>query len=127
VIAVGYLMTRLEALGWPGWAQTGVSAVLRGSYHLYQGIGPFLGNALMGVVFAEWFRRKRRVMPLVVAHTILDVVAFVGLGATVARVEGQEVFRALAERFERLTLETDPLRWAPAAHLRSLKALEVSW
>jgi cytochrome P450 len=49
------------------------------------------------------------------------------LGATVARVEGQEVFRALAERFERFTLETDPLRWAPAAHLRSLKALEVSW
>ena len=49
------------------------------------------------------------------------------LGATVARVEGQEVFRALAERFERLTLETEPLRWAPAAHLRSLKALEVSW
>jgi membrane protease YdiL (CAAX protease family) len=78
VIAVGYLMTRLEALGWPAWAQTGASAVLRGSYHLYQGIGPFLGNALMGVVFAEWFRRKGRVMPLVVAHTILDVVAFVG-------------------------------------------------
>ena len=49
------------------------------------------------------------------------------LGATVARVEGQEVFRALAERFERFKLETDPLRWAPAAHLRSLKALEVSW
>jgi cytochrome P450 len=49
------------------------------------------------------------------------------LGATVARVEGQEVFRALAERFEPFTLETDPLRWAPAAHLRSLKALEVSW
>jgi hypothetical protein len=49
------------------------------------------------------------------------------IGATVARVEGQEVFRALAERFERLKLETDPLRWAPAAHLRSLKELEVSW
>jgi cytochrome P450 len=49
------------------------------------------------------------------------------LGATVARVEGQEVFRALAERFERFTLETDPLRWAPAAHLRSLQALAVSW
>ena len=49
------------------------------------------------------------------------------LGATVARVEGQEVFRALAERIEQFTLETDPLRWAPAAHLRSLKGLEVSW
>jgi membrane protease YdiL (CAAX protease family) len=78
VVAVGYLTTRLENLGWPAWARTGTSAVLRGSYHLYQGFGPFLGNAVMGVIFAEWFRRKRRVMPLVVAHTILDVVAFVG-------------------------------------------------
>ena len=52
--------------------------MLRGSYHLYQGFGPFLGNAVMGVVFAEWFRRRGRVMPLIVAHTILDVVSFVG-------------------------------------------------
>jgi membrane protease YdiL (CAAX protease family) len=78
VIAVGYLTTRLEELGWPAWARTMVSAVLRGSYHLYQGFGPFLGNAVMGVVFAEWFRRFGRVMPLIVAHTLLDVVAFVG-------------------------------------------------
>jgi membrane protease YdiL (CAAX protease family) len=78
VIAVGYLTTRLEELGWPAWARTGSSAVLRGSYHLYQGFGPFVGNAVMGVVFAEWFRRRGRVMPLIVAHTLLDVVAFVG-------------------------------------------------
>jgi membrane protease YdiL (CAAX protease family) len=78
VIAVGYLTTRLEELGWPAWARTMCSAVLRGSYHLYQGFGPFLGNAVMGVVFAEWFRRFGRVMPLIVAHTLLDVVAFVG-------------------------------------------------
>jgi hypothetical protein len=57
------------------------SALIRGSYHLYQGIGPFFGNVVMGVVFA-WFYQsrwgRRRVMPLVVAHTILDIVAFVG-------------------------------------------------
>jgi membrane protease YdiL (CAAX protease family) len=78
VIAVGYLMTRLDDLGWSRWAVTGASAVLRGSYHLYQGFGPFLGNVIMGVVFAEWFRRRGRVMPLIVAHTLVDVVAFVG-------------------------------------------------
>ena len=78
VIAVGYLMTRLGELGWPAWAQTGVSAVLRGSYHLYQGFGPFIGNVVMGVIFAEWFRRGGRVMPLIIAHTVLDVVSFVG-------------------------------------------------
>jgi membrane protease YdiL (CAAX protease family) len=78
VVMVGYLLERLEELGWPAWARTASSAVLRGCYHLYQGFGPFLGNAVMGLVFAEYYRRRRRVMPLVVAHTLLDVVAFVG-------------------------------------------------
>jgi len=75
---VGYLMTRLRQLSWGVPAAIAASAVLRGSYHLYQGFGQFVGNALMGVVFGWWFHRTGRVMPLVVAHTILDVVAFVG-------------------------------------------------
>ena len=78
VVVVGYLMTRLRERHWPPWAVLGCSAVLRGSYHLYQGFGPFLGNAVMGLVFGEYFRRRGRVMPLVVAHTLLDVVSFVG-------------------------------------------------
>lgn len=78
VIAVGYLTVRLEQLGWGPRRIVAVSALLRGSYHLYQGIGPGIANALMGVVFAEFFRRTRRTMPLIVAHTLLDVVAFVG-------------------------------------------------
>lgn len=78
VIVAGYLVLRLEQLGWKPVAIVATSAVLRGLYHLYQGIGPGLANMLMGVVFAEWFRRTRRTMPLVIAHTLLDVVAFVG-------------------------------------------------
>jgi len=78
VIVVGYLLTRLKRLGWSAPAIVGASAVLRGSYHLYQGFGPFVGNAIMGVIFAEWFRRGGRVLPLIVAHTVLDVVSFVG-------------------------------------------------
>jgi membrane protease YdiL (CAAX protease family) len=78
VIVVGYLMTRLQQLGLRVWHIVAISAVLRGSYHLYQGFGSFVGNAVMGVVFALFFLRFRRVMPLVIAHTLLDVVAFVG-------------------------------------------------
>lgn len=78
VIAVGYLWERLEELAWRPFMILAASALLRGSYHLYQGIGPFLGNVAMGALFAEYYRRRRRVMPLVVAHTVLDVVAFVG-------------------------------------------------
>jgi cytochrome P450 len=49
------------------------------------------------------------------------------LGAHLARIEGQEVFPALASRFNRFKLETNPLEYVPAIHVRSLKALEVSW
>jgi membrane protease YdiL (CAAX protease family) len=78
VVVVGYLVTRLRQLGVGGWAATVISALLRGSYHLYQGFGAFVGNVFMGLVFAEWFRRRGRVLPLIVAHTVLDTASFVG-------------------------------------------------
>ena len=78
MIAAGYLIERLEDLGWRPGATVAASAVLRGAYHLYQGIGPFFANIAMGVIFALYYRRRRRTMPLVIAHTLLDVVAFVG-------------------------------------------------
>ena len=49
------------------------------------------------------------------------------LGATLARVEGQEVFKALAERFPRLRLESDDLEYQPSITFRSLKSLPVTW
>jgi len=52
-------------------------AVLRAAYHLYQGVGPGVGNAVMGVVFVLFYLRYRRVMPLVVAHLLLDITGFV--------------------------------------------------
>lgn len=54
------------------------TALLRGSDHHYQGVGMAAGDVAMGVLFALYYRRTGRVMPLVVAHTLLDVVAFVG-------------------------------------------------
>ncbi|MDQ0372871.1 CPBP family intramembrane glutamic endopeptidase [Cellulomonas humilata] len=78
VIVVGYLMERLRELRWSAPAIVITSALVRGSYHLYQGWGAFVGNAIMGLLFAEYYRRKRRVMPLVMAHTLMDTFVFVG-------------------------------------------------
>ena len=78
IVVVGYLLTRLRQLEWSNGRALGASAVLRGSYHLYQGLGGFVGNMVMGLIFAWWFQRTRRVLPLVVAHVLLDVFAFVG-------------------------------------------------
>jgi cytochrome P450 len=49
------------------------------------------------------------------------------LGATLARVEGQEVFKALAERFPNLTAATKDLEYQPSVTFRSLKSLPVTW
>ncbi|MGL3806579.1 CPBP family intramembrane glutamic endopeptidase [Paeniglutamicibacter sp. R2-26] len=86
VVVVGYLFERLRRLGWGTWRIIVASAVLRGSYHLYQGIGPFIGNVAMGIVFGYVYSKKGRVMPLVIAHAFLDIAGFVGyalLGASI--------------------------------------------
>jgi cytochrome P450 len=49
------------------------------------------------------------------------------LGATLARIEGQEVLKALATRFPQFVLDTDRLDYAPMVDLRSLRSLVVSW
>jgi cytochrome P450 len=49
------------------------------------------------------------------------------LGATLARVEGQEIFKSLAERFPNLEMETDALQYQPSITFRSLKSLPVTW
>lgn len=78
VIVVGYLLHRLGQLGWSPWKAVLASSVLRAFYHLYQGVGMFFGNLVMGLVFGWFYLRYGRVMPLVVAHTVIDIVAFVG-------------------------------------------------
>jgi membrane protease YdiL (CAAX protease family) len=77
-IVLGYVTHRLHQLGWAPWRSVAASSLLRGSYHLYQGVGGFAGNVVMGVIFCGLYRRWGRVMPLVVAHALIDIVAFVG-------------------------------------------------
>ncbi len=80
-LVLGYLLTRLDQLGVKPWKAVAISAILRGSYHLYQGFGGFLGNATMGVIFGVLFRRWRRVTPMIIAHTLIDAGAFIGYAA----------------------------------------------
>jgi membrane protease YdiL (CAAX protease family) len=78
VIVLGYLITRLRQLAWSPFAAVAASALLRASYHLYQGWGGFLGNLAMGVLFGVAFLRVRRTWPFVIAHFLLDAAAGIG-------------------------------------------------
>jgi uncharacterized protein len=78
IIVVGYLLTRLGQLGVGPRAALVWSSLLRGAYHLYQGFGAGLGNIAMGLVFGYAWQRTGRLWPLVIAHGLIDTVAFVG-------------------------------------------------
>lgn len=78
VLVAGYLLHRLRQLGWSDNRAVAVSAILRGSYHLYQGLGGFFGNLVMGLLFGRLYQRWGRTTPLVIAHTLIDAVAFIG-------------------------------------------------
>lgn len=84
LIVVAYLFHRLKQLGLAPWIIIVSCAVLRGSYHLYQGLGGFIGNVIMGLVFGWAYHRFGRIVPLIVAHWLLDIVSFVGYPLAVA-------------------------------------------
>jgi len=78
IIVIGYLYARLRDLGWGSWRIIVVTSLLRGTYHLYQGIGAFIGNVAMGLLFGWLYNRYGRVLPLVIAHVVIDTAIFVG-------------------------------------------------
>jgi membrane protease YdiL (CAAX protease family) len=78
VVMLGYLVHRLQQIGWSPRRAVVVSALIRGTYHLYQGFGGFVGNVVMGLVFGWLFLRWKRTAPMVIAHFLIDAVAFVG-------------------------------------------------
>lgn len=78
LVVVTWLSTRLRQLR-ISWAWVfAASALLRGSYHLYQGYSAGLGNVIMGVIYLWYFKRTGRIWPLVIGHGLIDTVAFVG-------------------------------------------------
>jgi uncharacterized protein len=78
VIVVGFLLTRLRQLRVNPLVALLASSLLRGAYHLYQGFSAGLGNVAMGLVFGYLWQRTGRLWPLIVAHGVIDSVAYVG-------------------------------------------------
>ncbi|CAM3839544.1 CPBP family intramembrane glutamic endopeptidase [Smaragdicoccus niigatensis] len=78
IVVVGFLMTRLRDLGWSESRSLAASSLLRGSYHLYQGLGGGLGNVIMGLIFGRYWQVRNRLWPLILAHAFIDIAAFAG-------------------------------------------------
>lgn len=86
VLVIGYLLSRLRLIGVSPARAVAISAVFRGSYHLYQGFGAFIGNVIMGILFGALFLRWRRANPMIIAHFLINAVAFIGYTLLASRV-----------------------------------------
>jgi membrane protease YdiL (CAAX protease family) len=71
----GYVMTVLKARRGVLTA-INVSVAIRLFYHLYQGPLGVLSITPLGLIFAYWYARTGRLWPLVVAHSLADLVGF---------------------------------------------------
>ena len=80
IVVVAFFFRKLE-LAFPKlspWWVIVLSALLRASYHLYQGPSAFVGNFLMGLAFGYYFHKTGRVAVLVLAHFVMDATVFIG-------------------------------------------------
>lgn len=81
VFVTGYLIEAVSERSSVIYAVLG-SAALRATYHLYQGPAAAISIGILGLAFALFYVRSKTLWPVIVAHTILDIIAF--LAPTVA-------------------------------------------
>jgi membrane protease YdiL (CAAX protease family) len=77
VVVRGYAQTRLEQLRAPTAVILLLPTGLWAALHLYQGVGPAVTILCLGLVYALYFHRTRRLWPLVVAHAAFDLTQLV--------------------------------------------------
>ncbi|HXT61105.1 MAG TPA: type II CAAX endopeptidase family protein [Pirellulales bacterium] len=72
----GYLIRRFEQLLHSTWLSVLITTVLFAGYHCYQGPGGVVDAAASGFVYAVAFCLFRRLWPVVIAHTLHNLAAY---------------------------------------------------
>lgn len=74
VFLLGYLMRGLRRHG--ASTAIGITVLVRMLYHMYQGPAGVVSVALCGIVFGLYYQRRGQLFPVVLAHIIADMAAF---------------------------------------------------
>jgi len=73
VVVRGYAQTRLEQLKAPTAVILLLPTALWGVLHLYEGAGPALTIFCLGMLYAWYYHKTRRLWPIIIAHTLFDL------------------------------------------------------
>ena len=85
VVVRGYAQTRLEQLRVPTAVVLVLPTALWGVLHLYQGASAALTIFCLGMLYAWYFHRTRRLWPIIIAHGLFDLTQLVLLLAGSSR------------------------------------------
>ena len=77
IVVRGYAQTRLEQLRAPTAVIILLPTALWGVLHIYQGAGAALTIFGLGLMYAWYFQRTRRLWPLILAHVLFDATQLV--------------------------------------------------
>ena len=77
IVVRGYAQTRLEQLKAPTAVIVLLPTALWGVLHVYQGLGAALTIFCLGLAYAVYFHRTRRLWPLILAHALFDMTQLV--------------------------------------------------
>ena len=77
IVVRGYAQTRLEQLRAPTAVIILLPTALWGVIHVYQGAGAALTIFGLGLMYAWYFQRTRRLWPLILAHVLFDATQLV--------------------------------------------------
>jgi membrane protease YdiL (CAAX protease family) len=77
VVVRGYAQTRLEQLRVPTAVILLLPTGLWGVLHVYQGLGAALTILGLGLMYAWYFHRTRRLWPVILAHVLFDMTQLV--------------------------------------------------
>jgi uncharacterized protein len=77
IVVRGYAQTRLEQLRAPTAVIILLPTTLWGVLHVYQGAGAALTIFGLGLMYAWYFQRTRRLWPLILAHVLFDATQLV--------------------------------------------------
>ena len=73
IFLCGYIISALKGK-YGQWTAINISVAIRLACHMYQGVLAIIGPLPFGLLFGYWYARRGRLWPLVVAHSIVDLV-----------------------------------------------------
>lgn len=95
VVVLGFVVATLRQARRPLWELLVVALILRGSYHVYYGVG-VLGIFIWGSVFVWLYLRTRSLLPIMAVHVVWDTTIFMAQRWPAAIVVGLLCALALA-------------------------------